>query len=243
LQIARAKVVVEMVREFNILIVDDDDRILNFLKSKLKAHGYTVLTANNGAEALEQVKIHNVDLMVLDIIMPKMDGIQALTELRTFSTVPVLMLSAKATDIDKIKGLSSGADDYLIKPFNPDELVARIEAIRRRIDVNRKIEASKVIILGNLHIDMDGRRIFADGIEMKLTRIEWLLLTELAQHAGRLMSYEELLTRIWGPEYRDDIHTLRSWMSRLRGKLNKQSVHGNLIRTVPRVGYMIDVPH
>ena len=229
-----------MVKQFRILIVDDEDRIITFLKSKLKASGYEVLTASNGLEALEQARTHEPDLIVLDIVMPKKDGIETLKELREFSSVPVIMLSAKAADSDKITGLTQGADDYLAKPFNPDELVARIGAIQRRLEPAEKRKSSKIVILGNVSIDTNSRKVFVDDNEVKLARIEWLLLSELAQNAGRLMSYEELLTRVWGSEYRDDIHTLRSWISRLRGKLGKNINGNDLISTMPKVGYMID---
>jgi len=229
-----------LVKQFRILIVDDEDRIITFLKSKLKASGYEVLTASNGLEALEQARTHEPDLIVLDIVMPKKDGIETLKELREFSSVPVIMLSAKASDTDKITGLTQGADDYLAKPFNPDELVARIGAIQRRLEPAEKRKSSKTVILGNVSIDTNSRKVFVDDNEVKLARIEWLLLSELAQNAGRLMSYEELLTRVWGSEYRDDIHTLRSWISRLRGKLGKNINGNDLISTMPKVGYMID---
>jgi len=121
-------------KQFLILLVDDDERILNFLRSKLNALGYKVLSACNGLEALEQVKGQEPDLMVLDLLMPKLDGFETLKELRNFSTIPVIILTAKGADSEKIKGLELGADDYLPKPFNPDELVARIEAVRRRIE-------------------------------------------------------------------------------------------------------------
>ena len=230
-----------MTKKFHILIVDDEDRIITFLKSKLKASGYEVLTASNGMEAIEQVKTHDPDLVVLDIVMPKKDGIETLKELREFSSIPVIMLSAKAADTDKIAGLTQGADDYLAKPFNPDELVARIEAIQRRLEPAEKRKSSKMIILGDVSIDRSGRKVYVDGNEIRLARIEWLLLSELAQNAGRLMPYEELLSRVWGPEYIDDIHTLRSWISRLRSKLNAGNNNNDLITTVPKVGYMIDI--
>lgn len=229
-------------RQFRVLIVDDEERILNFLRTKLKASGYEVLTAGNGLEAVEQAQAQEPDLIVLDVIMPKMDGFETLKELRAFSSVPVIMLSAKGTDVDKIKGLGLGADDYLPKPFNPDELVARIEAVSRRLEPAEKRRTLEPLLLGDLTIDFEGRRVVYRGREEHLTRIEWLLLSELARNVGRLMLYEELLTRVWGPEYRDDVQTLRTWISRLRYKLEDDPDNPKLIRTIPKTGYIMDLP-
>jgi len=231
-----------LAREFRILVVDDEKRILTFLKSKLKASGYEVITADNGRQAVELAQTQQPDLIILDNVMPKMNGLEALRELRGFSSVPVIMLSAKGADTDKIKGLSLGADDYLAKPFNPDELVARIEAIRRRSTVEPKIKAAEQITIGDILIDIDKCRVLGKGEETSLIRIEWLLLSKLAQNAGRLMTYEELLTSIWGPEYLNDVQILRTWISRLRSKIEKGNDPPKVISTIPKVGYMMDIP-
>ena len=227
-------------KKFQVLVVDDEQRILNFLSSKLKASGYEVITASNGFEALEEVQAQEPDLVVLDILMPRKDGFETLKELRTFSPVPVIILSAKGTNADKVKGLSLGADDYLAKPFSPDELIARIEAVRRRLSPDEKRKIRDQLSLGDLVIDFKKRLVIVRGKEARLTRIEWLLLSELAQNAGRLMLYTDLLTRIWGPEYRDDIQILRTWISRLREKIESEPNNPKLIRTIPKTGYMID---
>ena len=229
-------------KQFRILIVDDEPRILNFLSSKLRALGYEVLTASNGAEALEQVQAEEPDLVVLDIMMPKMDGFETLKELRTFASVPVIILSAKGANADKVKGLSLGADDYLAKPFGPDELVARIEAVKRRLAPAEKRKIEERLSLGNLTIDFKKRLVIVRGKEIRLTRIEWLLLSELALNSGRLMLYSDLLTRVWGAEYRDDVQILRTWVSRLRNKIESDPDNPTLIRTIPKTGYMIDQP-
>jgi len=230
------------VRQFRILVVDDEARILSFLSSKLKASGYEVLTAGNGLEGLEQAQAQEPDLIVLDLIMPKMDGLEMLKQLRSFSSVPVIILTAKSADADRIKGLQLGADDYLPKPFNPDELVARIEAIRRRLEPAEKRKIPEVFQLGNVTIDFRKRNVLVSGEPKYLTRTEWLLLSQLVNNAGRLMLHEELLTRVWGPEYRDDIQILRTWVSRLRGKLESDPRSPKLIRTIPKTGYIIDQP-
>ena len=229
-------------KQFRVLVVDDEPRILNFLSSKLRVSGYEVLTASNGAEALEQVQAQEPDLVVLDVLMPRMDGFETLKELRAFSPVPVIILSAKGANADKVKGLHLGADDYLAKPFSPDELVARIEAVRRRLSPDDKRKIRDQLSLGDLVIDFKKRLVMVRGEEVRLTRIEWLLLSELAQNAGSLMLYSDLLTRIWGPEYRDDAQILRTWISRLRYKIERDPNQPVLIRTVPKTGYMIDQP-
>ena len=225
-----------------ILVVDDDQRILNFLSSKLKASGYEVLTAGNGLEGLEQAQAQEPDLIVLDLLMPKMDGFEMLKELRTFSAVPVIILTAKGADADRIKGLQLGADDYLPKPFNPDELVARIEAVRRRLEPSEKRKVPEVFNLGHVTIDFKRHSVRVRGEDKYLTRIEWLLLSQLINNAGRLMLYEELLTRVWGPEYRNDVQILRTWISRLRHKLESDPNAPKLIRTISKTGYIIDQP-
>jgi len=230
------------VRQFRILVVDDEVRILNFLSSKLKASGYEVLTASNGLEGLEQAQAQEPDLIVLDLLMPKMDGLEMLKQLRSFSAVPVIILTAKSADADRIKGLQLGADDYLSKPFNPDELVARIEAIRRRLEPGERRKIPEVFQLGDVTIDFRKHNVLVSGEPKYLTRTEWLLLSQLVNNAGRLMLYEELLTRVWGPEYRDDIQILRTWVSRLRGKLESDPRSPKLIRTIPKTGYIIDQP-
>jgi DNA-binding response OmpR family regulator len=227
-------------KRFRILAVDDEERILNFLSSKLKASGYEVLTARNGLEGLEQAQAQEPDLIVLDLLMPKMDGLEVLKELRSFSAVPVIILTAKGADADRIKGLQLGADDYLPKPFNPDELVARIEAIRRRIVPSERRKIPEIFNLGHVTIDSKKHTVLVSGEEKYMTRIEWLLLSQLINNVGRLMLYEELLTHVWGPEYRDDVQLLRTCISRLRSKLEEDPTHPRLIRTISKTGYIMD---
>jgi two-component system KDP operon response regulator KdpE len=230
------------VKQFRVLIVDDEPRILNFLNVNLKASGYEVIAAHNGSEALAQVQAQEPDLLVLDVVMPGMDGFETLKQVRAVSSVPVIILSAKETDTDKVKGLQLGADDYLAKPFSPDELTARIEAVRRRLAPAENRKTVDFITLGHITINLKKRLVIVDGKEIQLTRIEWLLLSELARNTSKLMLYGDLLTRVWGPEYRDDVQILRTWISRLRHKIEQGSNHPPLIRTVPKTGYIIDQP-
>jgi len=153
-----------------------------------------------------------------------------------------MILTAKGADADRIKGLQQGADDYLPKPFNPDELVARIEAVRRRLEPSERVKAPEVFSLGHVTVDFKRRSIFVRGQEQYLTRTEWFLLSQLINNAGRLMLYEDLLTRVWGPEYRDDVQILRTCISRIRNRLEDDPDNPKLIRTIPRTGYIMDQP-
>jgi DNA-binding response OmpR family regulator len=229
-------------KQFRVLVVDDEARIVKFLKVRLKASGYEVLTANNGSEALELVQAQEPDLVVLDIVMPGIDGFETLKQVRAVSSVPVIILSAKEAGTDKIRGLGLGADDYMIKPFSPDELVARIEAIKRRLAPSEDRKIVDFITLGNITVNLKKHLVIVDEKEIPLTRIEWLLLSDLARNAGKLILYEELLTKVWGPEYRNDIQILRTWISRLRNKIEIDPNNPVIIRTVPKTGYMIDLP-
>jgi DNA-binding response OmpR family regulator len=229
-------------RQFRVLVVDDEPRIVKFLTLRLKASGYEVLTANSGREALETVYAQEPDLLVLDVMMPGMDGFETLKQLRSMSSVPVIVLSAKGTNVDKVKGLDLGADDYLAKPFSPDELISRIEAVRRRLLPDEKRKTHEQASFNDLTIDFKKRLVTVQSKEVRLTRIEWLLLSELAQNAGSLMFSSDLLMRIWGPEYRDDVQILRTWIRRLRKKVESDPNNPTLIRTIPKAGYMIDQP-
>ena len=229
-------------KRFTILITDDDERILSYLGARLRAAGYNILTATDGLQALEQIRSKELDLVILDLMMPQMDGLETLREMRAFSSAPVIFLTAKGGDEDKIRGLRLGADDYLAKPFNPDELVARIEAVRRRVEPADRRKTLGVFTQGNVVIDFNKRVVTVDGEERNLTRIEWMLLTELVQSLGRFMTYEELLTRVWGREYRGDVQLLRTWISRLRGKLEEDTTNPKLIHTIPKAGYIIHHP-
>ena len=229
-------------RQFCVLIVDDEPRVVKFLKLRLEASGYEVLTATSGTEALEQVQSQQLDLILLDVVMPGMDGFETLKQVRVSSSVPVIILSAKEEETDKVRGLKLGADDYLAKPFSPDELVARIEAVRRRMAPAQDHRVIESITLGNITVNPKKHTVIVSGEEIPLTRVEWLLLSELARNAGRVMLYGELLTRIWGPEYRDDVQILRAWLSRLRRKIEREPGQPTIIRTVSKTGYIIDQP-
>jgi two-component system KDP operon response regulator KdpE len=229
-------------RKHLILVVDDEAPIVRLVKAKLQLDGYEVLTASRGDEAIEMLHEHTPDLVVLDVMMPDMDGFETLRRIRQHSQIPVVMLTARGSDADKLQGFQHGADDYITKPFNPDELEARIAAVLRRVAGTRSVGTETVLRYPNLEIDLERRTVFVRGEEVRLSRREWELLTQLAENAGRVMMHGELLSRIWGPEYRNETQYLRTWVSRLRSKLEPEDRSYTLITTYPGIGYRFESP-
>lgn len=231
-----------MPRKRLILIVDDEAAIVRLVRAKLQADGYAVVTAYSGEAALELIENERPDLIVLDVMMPGMDGFETLRRIRINDHVPVIMLTARSSDRDKVRGLESGADDYLAKPFNPDELAARVASVLRRASGGRPAGGRAVLRYPGLEIDLERRRVLVDDREIKLSKTEWELLAQLAGNAGRVMLHAELLSRIWGPEFRDEAHYLRTWVSRLRAKLEPGTAGTSLITTFPGIGYRLELP-
>jgi two-component system, OmpR family, KDP operon response regulator KdpE len=225
-----------------VLVADDDAPILRLVRTKLQADGYGVITAVNGQEAVELFERERPDIVVLDLMMPVMDGYDAMQQIRQSANVPVVILTARSAAPEKIRGLDLGADDYVTKPFNPDELSARIAAVLRRVSGSQPV-ATQMLDYGRLTIDLGRRQIMADGHEVELSRTEWELLYQLASNAGRVMLHSELLSRIWGPEFRDETYYLRTWVSRLRAKLEEDREHPQLIKTFPGMGYRLESPN
>ncbi|WP_322819180.1 response regulator transcription factor [Tepidiforma sp.] len=219
-----------------LLVVDDEPGVLRLIKLELGARGFRVVTASNGEEALRLADEQRPDAVVLDLMMPGLSGLEVMRRLRERSNVPILLVTAKDRDSDKIRGLESGADDYVVKPFNPDELGARIRAVLRRTVAG---EVQRVIRAGNVEIDLDRRLVHKSGAQVSLTRTEWLLLQHLAANPDKVILGPELLTKVWGPEYRDDLQYLRVWVSRLRAKLEDTPSEPRIIRTLPGIGYML----
>jgi two-component system KDP operon response regulator KdpE len=225
-----------------ILVIDDEPAIVRLVRATLVAEGYEVLTAVTGEAGLLQLEDNRPDLVLLDLMMPGMDGFETLRRLRSSSPVPVIMLTARAGDADKVRGLQSGADDYLTKPFNPDELAARVTAVLRRTTSGSAGGGVTLLCYPGLEIDLDQRRVQVEGEEVRLSRTEWELLVQLAGNAGRVLLHGELLSRVWGPEFRDEVHYLRTWVSRLRAKLEPGRAEGSLITTFPGIGYRFAAP-
>jgi two-component system KDP operon response regulator KdpE len=229
------------------MVVDDEAAIVRLLRATLESEGYAVVSADRGSLALKMLDDERPDLLVLDVMMPEMSGFEVLRQIRTasqHSQIPVVMLTARTGDVDKLQGFQSGADDYVTKPFNPDELLARIAAILRRSKGDSAVTTGQVLHYPdlNLDIDLEQRRVLVNQDEIRLSRTEWALLSQLAGNQGRIMMHTELLSRIWGPEFRDEAQYLRTWVSRLRAKLEPDSTGTSIITTFPGMGYRLETP-
>jgi len=218
-----------------LLAVDDEPGILRLLKLELGSQGFKVLTASNGDEAIRTIEERRPDVVLLDIMMPGESGLEVMKKIRERTRTPVLLLTAKDKETDKVRGLELGADDYIVKPFNLPELGARIRAVLRRV---RGLTPTGPVIAGDLEIDLGGRTVKKQGQLVNLTRTEWLLLEHLASNAGKLVTNRELLTKVWGPEYVDDLQYLRVWVSRIRQKIEDVPGDPRYIRTFQGLGYM-----
>ncbi len=219
-----------------ILIVDDEARVRQFVRMNLELEGFEVFEASNGPEALEKVKELLPDLVILDVMMPELDGFETLAMIREVSSVPVIMLTVRADEADKVRGLELGADDYVTKPFSPRELISRIKAVLRRVDTPATAGGA-VQIDDDLTIDFNRRVVIAGGREIKLRPTEWRLLYHLVNNAGRTLSHDSLLAKVWGYEYRDETHYLRLYINYLRQKIEPDPSRPRYILTERGVGY------
>jgi two-component system KDP operon response regulator KdpE len=220
-----------------ILVVDDDPRMQRLLRANLERAGYRVDTAADGAAALDRMEIEAPDLILLDVMMPVMDGLTCLGRLRAFSDLPVILLTANGEERDKVQGLDLGADDYLTKPFGPAELLARVRvALRRRTPGTEPAPAT--LVVGDLTINLARRRVLRQGREIRLTPTEYKLLYELATNRGRVLLHGELLGRVWGPEYRDQVDYLWTYVRYLRHKIEPDPARPRYILSEPGVGYL-----
>ena len=220
-----------------ILVVDDEALLVKGIRFNLKSDGYEVITGSNGQEAVELTKSESPDLVVLDVMMPIMDGLTACGKIREFSDVPIILLTAKADDMDKLIGFDHGADDYLTKPFNILELKARIRAMLRRTGGNEKKEADNRLVGGNITLDLDARNAYKGSELVVLTAKEFDVVEFLMRNAGRVYSREALLDTIWAYEYRSDIRTVDVHIRRLREKLEENPAEPKHILTKWGVGY------
>jgi two-component system response regulator MtrA len=220
-----------------ILLVEDDSSIREVTALGLGAAGFGVTTAADGAEALERWRADQPDLVLLDVMLPKLDGLEVLRAIRREATTPVVMLTARADTIDVVVGLESGADDYVRKPFEMPELVARVRAALRRHQAVAAADGSATVSLGPLRIDTAGRTVTRDGVEISLTRTEFDLLAELAQHPGQVFTREALLDRVWGYDYLGDSRLVDVAIGRLRAKVESDPANPALVVTVRGAGY------
>ena len=222
-----------------VLVADDEPRITKLVALTLHDEGFRVVTASGGEEALKKAEEVRPDIVLLDIVMPDLDGIEVMRQLREWRPVPVILLTAKGSTSDKAKGLDLGADDYIAKPFHPDELAARVRAVLRR--ASGVSPGAGIVAFGDIEIDLERRLLTKGGELVSLSRTEWLLLQHLAAHAGKVVLHTELLTKVWGPEYRDDLQYLRVWISRVRRKLGAAPGEAGPIKTFQGIGYVLDV--
>ena len=225
-----------------ILVVDDERRYVRAIQVNLKASGYEVLTALNGQTAVDLVATEEPDLIVLDIRMPGMDGFEVCQRIREFSAVPIIMLTALAADADKVKGLDIGADDYVTKPFSADELLARVRAALRRVELSERKEPRPTFQAGDLLVDFARQRVFVRDQEVNLTPIEYRLLCELVRQAGRVLVPEFLLDKVWGLGYEGENRLLWQAIHRLRQKIERDPRDPLYIQTRPGIGYVFALP-
>ena len=223
-----------------ILIVDDEPKLVHLVREVLTASGFSVLSTSSGEGAIEIIALEQPDLVLLDIILLKaLDGYAVARRVREFSDVPIIMLTAKAHEEDLLRGFDSGADDYLTKPFSAKELVARVRAVLKRSKQEPAARSEMEIVCGDLRIDLARRRVTVRGQDVKLTATEYNLLHHLALHRNQVLLHEQLLTAIWGAEYRDDLEYLRAYIRYLRQKLEADPANPKLIVTSQGVGYML----
>ncbi len=222
-----------------ILIVDDEPRYLRLLEANLKTEGYSVVTAADGLQALDAFSAQPVDLILLDIMMPRLDGFGTCQRIREFSNVPIIMLTAKGEEQDRVKGLDLGADDYLVKPFSATELLARVRAVLRRAQLPTEPGQERFFSHENLKIDFARAEVWRDEQPVSLSATEYRLLLQFAHNIGKILTSEDLLSSVWGPEYKSDKEILWVSIARLRQKLEVDAHNPRHIVTRSGLGYFM----
>ncbi|HLA97932.1 MAG TPA: response regulator transcription factor [Anaerolineales bacterium] len=220
-----------------ILAVDDEERMVRFIRLNLEHDGFQVIEAFRGSQAMERLRSSLPDLILLDVMMPDIDGFEVLRMIREVSTVPVIMLTAKGEEEDRIRGLELGADDYITKPFSPRELVSRVKAVLRRTEIASGGSPDLIVVDDHLKIDFNRREVWVEGELVQLRPTEYRLLYHLVQNAGWVITHDQILTRVWGYEYRDEPHYVRLYINYLRKKLEKDPANPQYILTERGVGY------
>lgn len=227
--------------EPTVLVVDDEKAILNVINTELKQQGFHVLLAQNSEEALRLADQHRPDIAILDLRMPEVGGLELMRRLRERRPLPVILLTALGATVDKVRGLELGADDYVAKPFDPQELAARVRAVYRRVSGVESSGRPSVVFADNgaVEIDLERRIVRRNGAIVNLSRTEWLLLQHLAANAGKVMLSNQVLSTVWGPEYTGEFQYLRVWVFRLRQKLEENPSSPRIIKTLPGIGLML----
>ena len=224
-------------RKNRILVVDDERGLVRIIRLNLEQDGFEVFEANNGAQAMDRLRAVIPDLVLLDVMMPDLDGFTVLRMIREVGTTPVIMLTAKGEESDKVKGLELGADDYVTKPFSPKELASRIRAVLRRGNFIGDSEEGRVDVDGRLKIDFGRHQIFIDDEEVKLRPTEYRLLNHLVRNAGWVLTHDQILQKVWGYEYENEPHYVRLYINYLRNKLEKDPSNPQYILTERGIGY------
>jgi DNA-binding response OmpR family regulator len=220
-----------------VLVVDDEERMVRFIRMNLEHDGFLVSEAFNGKQALDRMRDMTPDLILLDVMMPDLDGFEVLKMIREVNSVPVIMLTAKGEENDRVRGLELGADDYITKPFSPREMVSRVKAVLRRTEGTGGSMHGLIEVDERLKIDFDRREVWLEGKIVKLRPTEYRLLFHLVQNAGWVISHDQLLSKVWGYEYRDEPHYVRLYINYLRQKLEKDPADPQYILTERGVGY------
>jgi two-component system KDP operon response regulator KdpE len=224
-------------RDRRILVVDDEERMVRFIHLNLEHDGFQVTDAFNGTQAINKLRSSMPDLILLDVMMPDIDGFEVLKMIREISSVPVIMLTAKGEEEDRVRGLELGADDYITKPFSPRELVSRVRAVLRRTEMATGTTHGLIEVDEHLKLDFDRREVWLDGELVQLRPTEYRLLYHLVQNAGWVIPHDQLLAKVWGYEYRDEPHYVRLYINYLRKKLEKDPSNPKYILTERGVGY------
>ena len=225
-----------------ILIADDDPAIIRFVRANLKAEDYQTFSAMDGVEALQVIEKELPDLVILDIMMPRMNGVEVCRQIREWSKVPIIMLSARGDENDKVTCLELGADDYLTKPFGIRELMARIKVALRHSDAAEYNPDRPTLVCGEIEIDFTKRRVMVAGRDADLTATEYRMLCYLAENTGRVLTHEQILHHIWGEEYSGETHMLQVYISRVRKKIGDNTRDRRYVLTRPGIGYMMREP-
>jgi two-component system, OmpR family, KDP operon response regulator KdpE len=221
-----------------VLIVEDEPQVMRFLRAALPGHGYSIVEATTGAQAIVEASTRGPDLVLLDLGLPDIDGIEVTRRLREWSAVPIIVLSARGEERNKIEALDAGADDYLTKPFGTGELLARMRVALRNA-ARHGDEPDPVFEAGELRVDLGARRVFARGVEVRLTRTEYRLLATLVKHAGKVLTHRQLLKEVWGPGSVEQSHYVRVYMGQLRHKLESDPARPQRLLTETGVGYRL----
>lgn len=220
-----------------VLVVDHEMTMLNFIRRHLETRGFDVISATDGLDALDVFREHHVDLILMEILIPRLDGLETIRRIRRSSTVPIIVISGISDEHEKLRAFDLGADDYILKPFSISELFGRIKAVLRRARWSASLPPSEIITCDDILVDMMHHRVTVGEIPVELTRTEFNLLVFLMKNTGRVLPHQAILQHVWGPEYRDEAEYLRVYMGKLRQKIENDPINPRHIRTERGIGY------